>query len=204
MRRQQQGKKLAERTGKATQEIAITIQTLQQETTGIQSNSEKINNIANNSEESINSFESTLIEFNKDANETAKTSYKVENKTFITLAKIDHLIYKTRAYSAVLNERHEDSFSSPDECRLGKWYTNGQGKEKFGCRSSYPLIDEPHKIVHNAVHEAMDIVAEGGGFRVHEVEPIVECFQKMENASDKLFKLLNELTNEDEPCVKDA
>lgn len=197
-------KKLAERTGKATQEIAITIQTLQQETTGIQSNSERINTIANSSEESINNFESTLVEFNQDANDTAKTSYKVENKTFITLAKIDHLIYKTRAYSAVLNERLEDTFSSPDDCRLGVWYSKGQGKEKFDCRRAYPLLDEPHRVVHNAVHQAMDIVAEGGGFQVHEVEPIVKCFKEMENASDKLFKLLNELTDEDEPCVKDS
>ena len=193
-------KKLAERTGKATQEIAITIQTLQQETTGIQSNSEKINEIANSSEESINNFESTLIEFNKDANETAKTSFKVENRTFITLAKIDHLIYKTRAYSAVLNERVESHFSSPDECRLGQWYSNGQGKERFSCKKVYPMLDEPHRIVHHSVHKAIDIVKAGGGFKASEVEPIVECFKEMENASDKLFKLLNELSSDVDPC----
>jgi methyl-accepting chemotaxis protein len=194
-------KKLAERTGKATQEIAITIQTLQQETTGIQSNSERINSIANSSEESVNSFESTLVEFNDDANKTAKIATRVETKSFLTLAKIDHLVYKTKAYSSVLNERVTDQFSSPDECRLGVWYNTGDGKEKFSCHKSYPLLDEPHRIVHNAVHKAMDIVEEGGGFRVHEVEPIVDCFKEMEKASDKLFKLLNDLSESDESCA---
>lgn len=193
-------KKLAEGTGKATQEIAITIQTLQQETTGIQANSERINSIANASEESINQFEKTLNEFNVDANKTAKTSFIAENKTFITLAKIDHIIYKTRSYSTILNERLDHKFATTDECRLGKWYSKGNGKERFGCKKSYPLIDEPHKKIHDAVHKNMDILAENGGFQVKNVDALVSNFKNMEEESAKLFNLLNDLTKNEEPC----
>jgi methyl-accepting chemotaxis protein len=193
-------KKLAERTGKATQEISITIQTLQQETTGIQSNSERIDAIANTSGQSMQEFQSLLNEFSIDANSTADISHQLENSIFVTLVKIDHIIYKTRSYSAVLNERINDEFPTTDECRLGKWYANGEGKERFECRKTYPLIDAPHKVVHQAVHDNMDIVADGGGFQVHEVAPIVENFKEMEKASAELFKLLNELTKEGTSC----
>jgi methyl-accepting chemotaxis protein len=195
-------KKLAERTGKATQEISITIQTLQQETTGIQTNSERIDTIANTSGDSVKEIQSLLNEFNIDANTTADISHKLENSIFVTLAKIDHIIYKARAYSTVLNERMNDKFSTTDDCRLGQWYAQGEGKKRFECKKAYPLLDAPHKVVHKAVHDNVAIVAEGGGFHVHEVEPIVENFKIMEKASAELFKLLNKLTSDSEACEK--
>jgi len=195
-------KKLAERTGKATQEISITIQTLQQETTGIQANSDRIDTIANTSGDSVKEFQSLLNEFNVNANSTADTSHKLENSIFVTLVKIDHIIYKTKSYSSVLNERVNDEFKTADECRLGQWYTYGEGKRRFECKKAYPLLDAPHKLVHQTVHDNMDILAQGGGFQAHEVEPIVENFKVMEKASSELFGLLNKLTSDDEPCIK--
>lgn len=189
-------KKLAERTGKATQEISITIQTLQQETTGIQTNSERIDTIANTSGDSVKEFQSLLNEFNIDANSTADISHKLENSIFVTLVKIDHIIYKTKSYSAVLNERINDEFPTTKECRLGKWYLQGEGKTRFEHKKAYPLLDAPHEIVHQAVHNNMDIVADGGGFQTNEVGPIVDNFKEMEKASTELFGLLNDLTKE--------
>jgi len=189
-------KKLAERTQKATQEIAITIQTLQQETTAIQSNSERINDIANASEESVNSFELTLKDFNADANQTAEISYTMENNIFITLAKIDHIVYKTNAYSTILNEQVKNEFSTHHDCRFGKWYENGQGKERFGCTKSYALIEEPHKTVHQAAHKNIELLSNSGGFKPELTQEIVENFKNMEDSSKKLFELLNKLPAE--------
>ncbi len=189
-------KKLADRTDKATQEISITIQTLQQEATAIQNNSDRIDIIANTSGESATEFISLLDEFNTSANLTAETSKKLENSFFVTLVKIDHIIYKTKSYSAILNERIDSKFSTKDECRLGKWYSSDEAKKRFGSKKAYPLIDAPHAIVHQAVHKNIEVVAEGGGFQTHEVEPIVENFKEMEKASEKLFGLLNDLTKD--------
>ena len=103
-------RKLAERTQKATQEIAMTIQTLQQETNGIHANSERISVIANSSGENVIHFETALRDFSEDANKTADISYKLENKIFTTLAKIDHIVFKTNAYSTILNEKTDANF----------------------------------------------------------------------------------------------
>ena len=186
-------KKLAERTGKATQEISITIQTLQQETTSIQSNSERIDNIANTSGESMKEFQTLLGKFSIDANTTADMSHELEKSIFLTLVKIDHIIYKTRSYSAILNERIDDEFTTVKECRLGKWYYSEDAQNKFGSKKAYPLIDAPHQVVHQAVHNNLKILTSGDGFQTDEVEPIVENFKTMEKASNELFKLLDEL-----------
>ncbi len=186
-------KKLAERTQKATQEISITIQTLQQEATGIQSNSDSISEIANSSEESINGFESALKEFNEDANTTATIAYSLENKIYVSLAKIDHIVYKTNAYASILNEDMDAEFALHTECRLGQWYQTGEGKKRFSNKKEYPLIDAPHAKVHNAATINLEILNDGGGFQISEVEPITRNFEEMEKASDELFVLMDKL-----------
>jgi len=126
----------------------------------------------------------------------------MENKTFITLTKIDHLVYKTLAYTTVLNEDIDAKFSTHKDCRLGKWYLEGQGQERFSCKKAYTLIDEPHQKVHDLVHKNMEILNDGGQFQIHEVAPITANFKEMEKASDKLFVLLNELANDPEDCTE--
>ena len=187
-------RKLAERTQKATQEISMTIQTLQQETNGIHANSERINTIANTSGDNVVNFEIALKEFNEDANKTATISYKLENKIFTTLAKIDHIVFKTTAYSAVLNEKIDTHLADHQGCRLGKWYQSDDVKSRFGTTKAYTMMEEPHRTVHNCTLENMEHVKEG--YTMANIHVFVDTFKKMEEASDRLFKLLNDLIQE--------
>lgn len=187
-------RKLAERTQKATQEIAMTIQTLQQETNGIHSNSDRISVIANNSGDNVVHFEEALRAFNKDANDTADISYKLENKIFTILAKMDHIVYKTNAYSAILNEKVDANFINHENCRLGKWYQDPSTKERFGNTKSYTSLEEPHKIVHQSVAENMQKLH--NGYNVDTLSVFINNFKKMENASTSLFGLLDTMIQE--------
>ncbi|MDD3597141.1 methyl-accepting chemotaxis protein, partial [Sulfuricurvum sp.] len=153
-------RKLAERTQKATGEIAIAVQTLQQETTEIHSNSTDMNEIANESNDAIESFRETLHAFNKDAISTSVQATAIENTTFVTLAKIDHIMFKSNAYKSLVNGRSETVFSDHHNCRLGKWYESGAGKERFAHLPSYKDIAQPHEIVHNEVHKNLHYIQE--------------------------------------------
>lgn len=187
-------RKLAERTQKATQEIAMTIQTLQQETNGIHSNSDRISTIANSSGENVIHFEDALRAFNKDANDTADISYKLENKIFTILAKIDHIVYKTNAYSAVLNEKTDANFANHENCRLGKWYQEDITKERFHSTKAYTLLAEPHKTVHECVAENIQHLQ--NGYNADTIAFFINNFKKMENASTTLFGLLDQMIQE--------
>ncbi|MBD3798872.1 MAG: CZB domain-containing protein [Epsilonproteobacteria bacterium] len=190
-------RKLAERTQRATGEIAIAVQTLQQETTDIYGNSEAMSEIANESSHSIESFRQTLHTFNQDAQSTAIQASVIENTTFITLTKIDHIIFKSNAYRSLVNGKIEGKFGTHHECRLGKWYDSGLGKEKFAHLSSYKEIESPHATVHQKVNSSLHFL-EDGDHSVEHKDEIISNFEAMENASAQLFKLMDNLIVESE------
>lgn len=190
-------RKLAERTQKATGEIAIAVQTLQQETTEIHSNSEDMNDIANESSQSIESFRHTLHMFNINAKKAALQTTAIENTTFITLAKIDHIMFKSNAYKSIANGKQEVAFADHHNCRLGKWYETGAGKERFFHLPSYKEIEKPHATVHNEVHKNM-VFIEHEDRSIDHKEEILNSFQAMEEASYTLFGLMDNLNKESE------
>ncbi|MDD5717949.1 MAG: methyl-accepting chemotaxis protein [Sulfuricurvum sp.] len=190
-------RKLAERTQKATGEIGIAVQTLQQETTEIHTNSEDMNIIASESNHSIESFRQTLHIFNKDAQSTAVQAMAIENTTFVTLAKIDHILFKSNAYKSIVNGRLEASFGDHHSCRLGKWYDGGIGKERFSHLASYNEIQQPHAAVHKSVHNNM-VHVENGDYTIQNKNQIIHNFETMESASQQLFHLMDRLIKESE------
>jgi len=189
-------RKLAERTQKATSEIAITIQTLQQETNDIQSNAQEINEIATTSGETVNEFKNTLHDFDKNANITAKSSNTIAEKSFTTLVKVDHVIYKTNIYSSVVGEKISDkNFTDAHHCRFGKWYDN-EGKDMFGSTNAYKAIEQPHKQVHSSAIKNANIIKQYG-LKQEFGKELIYNFEQMENNSEKLFELLDEMVEEE-------
>jgi chromosome segregation ATPase len=188
-------RKLAERTQKATSEISITIQTLQQETNDIQSNSEQINEIATTSSEDIKEFEQNLHLFNKDAQATSRNANSVLGDLFGTLLKIDHMLFKTNAYDAMLSEDEKVALDDHTQCRLHSWLKK-EGKELFGCTDAYKKLPEPHKKVHEKALENMELVKSKKALDPKNKEYIVENFKQMEQAGDQLCTLLNEMVKE--------
>lgn len=190
-------RKLAERTQKATGEISIAVQTLQQETTEIHSNSEDMNTIAEESSESISTFRHTLHIFNEEAKKASLQTTAIENTTFITLAKIDHIIFKSNAYKSIANGQLETQFSDHHNCRLGKWYEQGEGKERFKHLPSYKLIEQPHASVHNIVLKNIKYI-ENEDTTIYHKDLILSQFEEMEQHSQNLFNIMDSLNKESE------
>ena len=188
-------RKLAERTQKATQEISITISTLQQETQDIQQNSETMSNIAQNATHTIDEFAHTLENFQVNAKESAEYALYIRSSLFMVLVKIDHILFKSNAYTAVISEKKEAEFSNHTGCRLGKWYL-GSGKEHYGHTNGYKLIDVPHAKVHNSVLKNADFVKKGTAMNPANEKAIIDNFKEMEAESEKLFAILDGITQE--------
>jgi methyl-accepting chemotaxis protein len=188
-------RKLAERTQKATHEIEITISTLQQESAEMQSNSEQITEIAEESTGVINEFEATFQHFSQLASSAAGVAVDIQNKLYTTLVKVDHIVFKSRAYSTILEEKKHEEFVDHHACRLGQWY-EGVGKERFGALPSYPKLDQPHKTVHSSVLKNLEFVQNGSVLKGDNPDKIVATFDQMERASATLFEKLDELTQE--------
>lgn len=187
-------RKLAEKTQKATQEISVMINTLLQESGDIQNASEEIDKIATESGEETERFKAILTEFSANAQETAGSANIVTDNTFVNLVKIDHIVFKTKAYSAVLNEKADDTLIDADSCRVGQWY-NGAGKKRFGNHPNYPKIDRPHRKIHESVEKNYELIKDGQG--VEAFEHYLENFKEMEAASKEFFELLDGMGKRD-------
>ena len=187
-------RQLAERTQKATSEISITIQTLQQETNAIQENAIEVNTIATTSGETVDAFQETLTVFNQNANETAKLSQLVKTQNFATLVKADHILYKSSIYHTVL---HEDGSVSEQvdhhNCRFGKWY-EGEGKKDFGHTNAYKDILIPHTKVHESANK--NITLTNKKLKKSLLPQLIKNFNEMEEASQSLFETLDKLSKE--------
>lgn len=188
-------RKLAERTHKATGEISVSINSLQQDMSEIQSSAEEMNEVVERSSSSIINFEGTLVSLNEGSSQIVSSSHHMENSTFIILAKIDHILYKARAYNSVMQcEQHLDVIDS-HQCRMGKWYDN-EGKERFGRTNSYDLMKDPHALVHQNANKNLSYIEYGQDRMLENGKEIVNNFKEMESASDRLFILLDNMLAE--------
>lgn len=195
-------RKLAERTQKATQEIAMTIQTLQQETNGIHSNSDRINVIANYSGQNVIQFEETLKEFNKDANVTANISYSLDSKIRTTLAKTDHILCKTNTYEEVLNERADGKFVKNENCKFRTWHTSPIIKERFEHTKSYHMLDAALSQIIECMNENEQLAKVG--YNVDNVAHYINVFKKLEANSATLLATLDKMVEEHTQELKRA
>lgn len=190
-------RKLAERTQKATSEIAISIQTLQQDTSDLQEEAVTMNSIAQNSLHSIEKFTVTFDQFSRDAKKASAYANAIENMVYVLLAKIDHTIYKSNAYTSIVRREKRMEPQSHTECRLGQWY-NGFAKEKFGKTKAYPQIEKPHHEIHRLVNANMQFIIPNDRV-IQNHEAIIANFTEMEKNSmemyDHLEKMLAELEN---------
>lgn len=196
-------RKLAERTQKATQEITITTNTLKQEAGEIQENSEIVTEIAMSSQENIEAFHTTLSKFATNAQTSADQAEYIHDYFFTTLIKVDHIIYKHKAYVTLLSDDSTldtNQFADHTQCRMGQWYY-GEGKEIFASAPSYKLMEEPHTSVHTNVKAAVTCVAKGTCF-TKDRSHIVSEMAKAEQDSFKLFDLFKMIVREKNQGVK--
>ncbi|MFZ3053466.1 MAG: methyl-accepting chemotaxis protein [Sulfuricurvum sp.] len=183
-------RKLAERTHKATGEISVSINSLQQNMSEIQTSAEEMNEVVARSSSSIISFEDTLVQLSEGSSNIVTSSHNMENSSFIILAKIDHILYKARAYNSVMVCDQKLIAMDAHQCRLGKWY-DGEGKERFGKIGSYEQIKAPHAVVHQNANKNLTFIAQGEENLLNNSSEIISNFKEMENASEKLFVLMD-------------
>jgi len=188
-------RKLAEKTRSATGEISIAIQTLQQDTHEIQQGSETINDISTKSNAMIVEFSETLHSFSRNALQTAKVAGNIELTTFITLAKIDHMLFKGRTYNSVYARSLIGTFDDHHNCRLGKWYDSAESKKHFAQTEGYGKLNAPHKNVHDSAITVAKMIESENAMLSHK-DDIVELFQEMEKSSGEVFTLLDSMLRE--------
>lgn len=78
-------------------------------------------------------------------------------RSFVGLAKTDHLRYKFEIYQILMgiSSKPIEQFASHHQCRLGKWYYEGEGRDCFSQLAGYREMGSPHEAVHHNGVEAL-------------------------------------------------
>ena len=160
-------RKLAERTAKATSEISTIVVAIQGET--------------NRTRVQMEGWAAKSQVFSKDVEGVMDNmkhllglSHQMEGtisaaalRSFVEVAKIDHIIYKFEIYKVFMgiSDRDANSFAPHTECRLGKWYFEGEGRDCYSKLDGYAAMANPHQAFHQHGREAITAFRSGEPLR---------------------------------------
>jgi methyl-accepting chemotaxis protein len=195
-------RKLAENTKNASESIGRVMQMLQGEAARMLTDSEEMHEITDTSQGVIARLEEKFGRFYESAKITLNSANYAQDLSFASLVKVDHVIYKQRAYSLINNpnddELHRAVGVDHQNCRLGKWY-EGEGKELFGDFASYRALLEPHGKVHGGVHKAVELLDSGWEYDDKVQAKIVAEMEEVEASSADVMQVLNRMVAEKHP-----
>lgn len=182
-------RKLSERTANATNEISKLVNIIQQET---EDTSGQMTQWAKKSEVfsmEVGKVMGSMAQMLDLSNRMEGAISASALRSFVEVAKIDHILYKFEIYKVMmgLSDRTPDSFAVHTECRLGKWYFDGEGKELFSKLDGYREMDAPHKAVHEQGRAAMQAMQNG------DAEKALALLAQTETASMEVLKSLDRL-----------
>lgn len=109
---------------------------------------------------------------------------------FMSLAKLDHVLWKVNTYLSVFEGKPIFSFVDSHNCRLGKWYHSGKGKESFSCTKSYGMLEHPHTQVHESTRKLFETLENQSESSLLKQQNLLST---MELASDKVFAVLDQI-----------
>jgi hypothetical protein len=188
-------RKLAETTQKATAEIAISIKMLQQETSGLETNADAMKENADASTTTLDKLSTTFNSLIEHSNTTSSNINTIQQTIFITLAKMNHAIFKSNAYSAVYVNDKEAAFQTHETCSLGEWYQK-DGQKIFGDTQGFKELYKPHESFHSHVLEVAKLIRSTSSNLLDEKELIVNYFKEVEKESKVLFVTLDKMIAE--------
>ena len=185
-------RKLADRTDKAISEINISLQSMKQDVTTIGEKFEHVQESIEESNESIGSFNTNMDHNAQMMRETFASTEHTAERIFMSLAKLDHIIWKVNTYLSAVTKKEQFNFVDHHNCRLGKWYYEGEGADFFKKTPSYSSLESPHSVVHNSTHKIFDLM------KIEDIgsEQFVKVFEEMEHASDGVFGTLDRMLQE--------
>jgi len=183
---------LAQRSSEASNEISNLIEQVNQQMenviTGIHNMGDKSSEISTSTSQIENTANKIVT--------LSQHMYSVITNTcansFIQTVKMDHVVWKLDVYQVMLgmSDKSVEQFADHTMCRLGKWYYQGEGAQKYTAHSAFSQLEKPHADVHKNGLDALTAHASGN------TEQAIKSLSLMENASFKVVELLSLLSKQ--------
>ena len=189
-------RKLAERTAKATTEIAGLVGTIQGETQSakqtMQLGADDASRFSAESQEAVGSMQ-RLFALSQQMEQAIAAAAQLSG---VELANLDELTVKLEVYKVFMGIAKTRPEALPDEtqCRLGQWYYGGEGKESFSRLPGYAALEAPHRNVHEHARRAVEL------FYAGRFEQALTELAAMEQANAAVMSGLTRMLSEQAPA----
>lgn len=179
-------RKLAENTTKATNEISSLVTAIQGETRNTREQMEQwARRTVSFSEEGTRATTDmrSLFDLSRRMEGTITASAL---RSFVEVAKIDHLVYKFEIYRVLMgvSQKTASDFASHTNCRLGHWYYTGEGRDCFAKLPGYAEMETPHRQFHEAGIAVLNADDAGN---------LIACFAHVDEMEALSLKVLTSL-----------
>jgi len=185
-------RKLADRTDKAVSEINISLQSMKQDVDSMSEQFSEIQTGIIDSNDLIMRINGCLTHDSNEMKDSFKSIGFTNDRVFMSLAKLDHILWKVNTYYSAATKKEQFKFVSHHNCRLGKWYYEGDGKETFSKTSHYAKLEAPHATVHNGTHKVFELMVKDE----IDIDAIMKAFKEMEKGSDEVFSTLDQILHD--------
>ncbi|MEE4277748.1 MAG: methyl-accepting chemotaxis protein [Halieaceae bacterium] len=187
-------KELSQEIKEATQEITGAIKNIDQRSTALHEELNVSLADCNAIVENLQSFQAQM-ESNRDlANRSIVMLEGSNDRIFMSLAKLDHVLWKVNTYRSIINGGAAFEFVDHRNCRLGNWYYSGAGRDRFAETPAYRELEQPHAQVHNSTRSIFDLLTQGAS--ESDIEALQRAVDEMESGSEGVFRILDSMLDQ--------
>ncbi len=183
---------LADKTQIAITEINDVITALKENVNSVSNVSTQLTNNVELVVNDMVNFESHLHEIDSQVKDHFKDINVMTDMVFMSLAKSDHMLWKINTYLSINKQEPVFDFVDHHNCRLGKWYEEGEGKTFFSHSEHYKALEQPHSMVHNSTKKIFELIKK----ETPDYAQVIEAAHLMEDASQKVFDGLSEIAQD--------
>ncbi len=191
---------LAANTKTATDKITSMISSITADTETMLIDAEQMRNMTKDSQTVITDFEQKFSGFAASSQATLEKIDYAQAINFASLVKLDHLVLKQNGYAAVNLDIEPDGSEAAQydhhQCRLGKWYYEGEGRDSFSHTTAFKALEAPHAQVHDAIHHGIDYASQDWEQNHNLKDKITQAFEAAEEGSDRVMNLIDQMVRE--------
>ncbi|TVZ39879.1 chemoreceptor zinc-binding protein [Alteromonadaceae bacterium 2753L.S.0a.02] len=180
---------LAQKSAQASSEISELIHTINNKTDHVAECISETGSTVRQTSQATRNISGIVDDFTAHAQNMAHTISTSAERAFIQTVKLDHVVWKTEVYKRFWGKSQKplETFTDHTQCRLGKWYYEGEGKLYYSALRSFKAIEAPHKQVHTVGIEALQQSDNNNP------DAAFTALQQMESASEKVLELLSSI-----------
>ena len=185
-------KELSKQTQGAVSEISESIERVQAHSNEVAESMKRVESKTNEMQSTISDFDQRIQDTNQRNTGAMERIYGTSDRIFMSLAKLDHVLWKVNTYLSVVEGEPMFDFVDHHHCRLGKWYREGDGSQHFSETPSFGSLERPHSIVHEGTRKVFALVEDAQP----DFEAVARALREMETGSDGVFESLDRILSE--------